>query len=64
MAAGVDRVVMLLCGVKNLREISLFPMNQRAEDLLMGAPSLAEPRQLRELALRAVEPPKTGGAGA
>ena len=56
MAAGVDRIVMLLCGVKNLREISLFPMNQRAEDLLMGAPSLAEPKQLRELHLRVVEP--------
>jgi aspartyl-tRNA synthetase len=58
MAAGVDRMVMLLCGVQNLREITLFPMNQRAEDLLMGAPSLAEPKQLRELALRVVEPPK------
>ena len=55
MAAGVDRIVMLVCGVQNLREISLFPMNQRAEDLLMGAPSPAEPRQLRELSLRAVE---------
>jgi aspartyl-tRNA synthetase len=52
MAAGVDRIVMLLCGVQNLREITLFPMNQRAEDLLMGAPSDAEPRQLRELAIR------------
>ena len=58
MAAGVDRIVMLLCGAKNLREISLFPMNQRAEDLLMGAPSPAEPRSLRELHLRVVEPPK------
>ena len=58
MAAGVDRMVMLLCGVQNLREITLFPMNQKAEDLLMGAPSPAEPRQLRELALRVVEPPK------
>ena len=56
MAAGVDRIVMLLCGAKNLREISLFPMNQRAEDLLMGAPSPAEPRALRELHLRVVEP--------
>ena len=55
MAAGVDRVVMLICGVQNLREISLFPMNQRAEDLLMGAPSPAEPKQLRELSLRPVE---------
>lgn len=57
MAAGVDRVIMLLCGAKNLREISLFPMNQRAEDLLMGAPSPAEPRSLRELHMRVVEPP-------
>jgi aspartyl-tRNA synthetase len=57
MAAGVDRIVMLLCGAKNLREITLFPMNQRAEDLLMGAPSSPEPRQLRELSLRVVEPP-------
>jgi aspartyl-tRNA synthetase len=58
MAAGVDRMVMLLCGVHNLREITLFPMNQRAEDLLMGAPSFAENRQLRELSLRVVEQPK------
>ncbi len=62
MAAGVDRIVMLLCGVKNLREISLFPMNQRAEDLLMGAPTPAEPRSLRELHLRVVEPPMKDGA--
>ena len=52
MAAGVDRMVMLLCGVQNLREITLFPMNQRAEDLLMGAPSPATMKQLRELDLR------------
>ena len=58
MAAGIDRMVMLLCGAQNLREITLFPMNQRAEDLLMGAPSLAEPKQLRELHIRVVEPPK------
>ncbi len=62
MAAGVDRIVMLLCGAKNLREISLFPMNQRAEDLLMGAPSPAEPRALRELHMRVVEPPKKDSA--
>ncbi|PTM95356.1 aspartate--tRNA ligase [Mycoplana dimorpha] len=54
MAAGIDRVVMLLVGAKNLREISLFPMNQQAQDLLMGAPSPATPAQLRELALRVV----------
>lgn len=51
-AFGIDRIVMLLCGVQNLREITAFPMNQQAEDLLMGAPSAAEPRQLRELSLR------------
>ena len=51
-AFGVDRIVMLLCGVQNLREITLFPMNQQAEDLLMGAPSQAEPKQLRELGIR------------
>ena len=58
MAAGVDRMVMLLCGVQNLREITLFPMNQRAEDLLMGAPSAPELKQMRELHLRVVEPVK------
>lgn len=58
MAAGVDRIVMLLCGAQNLREVALFPMNQRAEDLLMGAPTPAEPKQLRELGVRIVEQPK------
>ncbi|WP_072383881.1 aspartate--tRNA ligase [Novosphingobium sp. NDB2Meth1] len=58
MAAGVDRIVMLVCGAQNLREITLFPMNQRAEDLLMGAPSPATNTQLRELHLRTVEPSK------
>ena len=52
MAAGVDRVIMLLAGEQNLREVALFPMNQRAEDLLMGAPTAATPKQLRELSLR------------
>lgn len=52
MAAGVDRVVMLICGAQNLREITLFPMNQRAEDPLMGAPSEASTKQLRELHLK------------
>ena len=52
MAAGIDRIVMLLVGAKNLREVSLFPMNQQAEDLLMGAPSEATATQLRELSLR------------
>jgi aspartyl-tRNA synthetase len=52
MAAGVDRIIMLLAGEQNLREVALFPMNQRAEDLLMGAPLAATPKQLRELSLR------------
>ena len=56
MAAGVDRVIMLLAGEENLREVALFPMNQRAEDLLMGAPSEATPKQLRELSLRVNKP--------
>lgn len=60
MAAGVDRIVMLLCGAQNLREVTLFPMNQRAEDLLMGAPSPAEFKQLRELHIRVVEPQAKG----
>ena len=51
-AFGIDRVVMLLCGATNLREITLFPMNQQAQDLLMGAPSPATNKQLRELHLR------------
>ncbi|MBK9079045.1 MAG: aspartate--tRNA ligase [Hyphomicrobium sp.] len=56
MAAGIDRMVMLLVGAKNLREISLFPMNQQANDLLMGAPSDVMPKQLRELSLRVMLP--------
>ncbi len=58
MAAGVDRVVMLLAGEQNLREVALFPMNQRAEDLLMGAPSPATNQQMRELHLRLNVPEK------
>ena len=56
IAPGVDRIVMLLCGEENLREVVLFPMNQRAEDLLMGAPSEVSPKQLRELHIRVVPP--------
>lgn len=52
MAAGLERIVMLLCGTNNLREISLFPMNQQYVDLLMGAPSEVTPKQLRELHIR------------
>lgn len=52
IAPGVDRIVMLLCEEENLREVVAFPMNQRAEDLLMGAPSEVTPKQLRELHIR------------
>jgi len=59
IAPGIDRIVMLLCGEENLREVVLFPMNQRAEDLMMGAPSEATPKQLRELHIRVVNPGAT-----
>jgi aspartyl-tRNA synthetase len=52
IAPGIDRIVMLLCGEENLREVTLFPMNQRAEDLMMAAPSEVTPKQLRELHIK------------
>jgi aspartyl-tRNA synthetase len=57
-APGIDRIVMLIAGEPNLREVVTFPMNQRAEDLMMNAPSEVSPKQLRELHIRIVEPPK------
>jgi aspartyl-tRNA synthetase len=59
IAPGIDRIVMLLCGEENLREVVLFPMNQRAEDLMMGAPSEVTPKQLRELHIRLNLPEKS-----
>jgi aspartyl-tRNA synthetase len=58
IAPGLDRIVMLLCGEQNLREVVLFPMNQQAEDPLLGAPSEASPTQLRELHIRLAQPQK------
>ncbi len=58
IAPGIDRMVMLLCGADNLRDVTMFPLNQQAEDLLMGAPSEATPKQLRELHIRLNLPKK------
>ena len=52
IAPGIDRIVMLLAGEKNIREVTLFPLNQNAEDLLMGAPSEVDEKQLKELHLK------------
>ena len=58
IALGLDRIVMLLAGATNLRDVIMFPMNQQAQDLLMGAPSEVTPKQLRELHIRVVAPEK------
>jgi len=54
IAPGVDRIVMLLAGAENIREVIMFPMNQRAEDLMMQAPAPATNEQLRDLGLRVI----------
>ncbi len=58
MAPGVDRIVMLLAGKNNIREVTLFPMNQNAQDLLMGAPSGLSDLQLKELGIKIVDKKK------
>jgi aspartyl-tRNA synthetase len=57
-APGIDRIVMLIAGEENLREVTMFPMNQQAQDLMMGAPSSVSAKQLRELHIRVVQPEK------
>ena len=66
IAPGIDRIVMLLAGETNIREVIAFPMNQRAQDLMMNAPSEVTIQQLRELHIR-IHAPKLaveGGDGA
>ena len=55
IAPGIDRIVMLLAEEKNIREVTMFPMNQNAQDLLMNAPSSVDENQLKELSINIVK---------
>ncbi len=61
IAPGIDRIVMLLAGEQNIREVIAFPMNQKAQDLMMGAPAPVMEKQLRELRLKVVLPNPDSG---
>ena len=58
IAPGVDRMVMLLAGEDSIREIIPFPMNKNAQDLMMGAPSFVEPKQLTDVHIAILEKEK------
>ena len=55
IAPGLDRIVMLIAGEQNIRDVTMFPMNQKAEDLLMGAPNFVKEEQIKELSINLID---------